>query len=228
MKMTNATGTVLLAAVLVTAAVRAEDAVTNRLSISTDHLSFYTNYVSIYTNHVSICTNDLTILANRLSLSARFGFNISGKFKGIATVCSPSLLPIRAGLSMAMPTITMTATCSPTVAATSAARRGIGATTTARARFSETRSNPDAMQEPHRLDGPPLFHFVEQPIELVLDHFLKRLVFEGADRRVLLRAAHHAEKINRGAHVRGQYSPGEQGRFVDRLGGDDELARHET
>src|SRR6266699_1485286 len=76
MKMTNATGTVLLAAVLVTAAVRAEDAVTNRLSISTD-------YVSIYTNHVSIYTNELTILANRLSLSARFGFNISGKFKGI-------------------------------------------------------------------------------------------------------------------------------------------------
>jgi len=83
MKMTNATGTVLLAAVLVTAAVRAEDAVTNRASIPTDHLSFYTNYVSIYTNHVSIYTNELTILANRLSLSARFGFNISGKFKGI-------------------------------------------------------------------------------------------------------------------------------------------------
>ena len=61
--------------------------------------------------------------------------------------------------------------------------------------------NPDAMHEADRLDGPPLFHFVEQPIELVLDHFLKRLVFEGADRRVLLRATHDAEKINRGAHT---------------------------
>ena len=49
---------------------------------STDHLSFYTNYVSIYTNRLSISTND-TILANRLSLSARFGFNISGRFKDI-------------------------------------------------------------------------------------------------------------------------------------------------
>src|SRR6266498_5492375 len=50
---------------------------------STDHLSFYTNYVSIYTNYVSIYTNEPNILDNRLSLSARFGFNISGKFKGI-------------------------------------------------------------------------------------------------------------------------------------------------
>ncbi len=59
MKMTNTIGTVLFAAaLLVTAAVRAEDPVT-------------------------ISTNGPSIVANRLSLSARFGFNISGKFKGI-------------------------------------------------------------------------------------------------------------------------------------------------
>ena len=59
MKMTNTIGTVLFAAaLLVTAAVRAEDPVT-------------------------ISTNGPSIVANRLSLSARFGFNISGNFKGI-------------------------------------------------------------------------------------------------------------------------------------------------
>jgi hypothetical protein len=38
---------------------------------------------SDFTNRLSISTNQLNIFTNRLSLSARFGFNISGKFKGI-------------------------------------------------------------------------------------------------------------------------------------------------
>src|ERR1041384_3827340 len=81
----------------------------------------------------------------------------------------------------------------------------------------------DAMHEPHRLDGPALFYPVEEQIELMLNHFLKGLVLDGADSLTFLFAAPDAEKINRRAHVVRHCALTKQRSFVNRLTRDDQL-----
>src|SRR5712664_2317486 len=63
--------------------------------------------------------------------------------------------------------------------------------------------NPEAMHQPDRFYRPPLSHFIEEQIELVLRHPPKRLIINRRNRRVFLRPTHHPQKINHRPHAHG-------------------------
>ena len=84
----------------------------------------------------------------------------------------------------------------------------------------------DAVDQSDRFNGPASFHLVKQKVELMLGHPLKRFVFDGQDGPAFLLPAHHAQKMNHGAHAVGHFALRQQRGFLNRPGGDQQLAFH--
>lgn len=76
------------------------------------------------------------------------------------------------------------------------------------------------MYEPHRFDRPALLNLIEQKVELVLHHFVKRLVIDGGNLLFAFDAAHDAEEINHRTRTVRHFPLTQQPDFVNRLSGD--------
>lgn len=84
-----------------------------------------------------------------------------------------------------------------------------------------------AMDQSNRFDHRPSFaHALEQQPELVLRHFLERLVVDRVDRRFAFVAANDSREADGRSHSPGRPPPGYQRGFIDGIGRDDEMGGH--